>query len=157
MGKDKVIKIMDNTIFLGKGMKFPPQVNPATGRFMCVEGNESVKESIYPILMTQKTERKMRMDYGSNASAYVFNSVDKTMLNLMEKELEADILHNEPRISSVSVRMDQDTKPGCLFIYIDYFIRNGNVKENMVFPFYLGEEPAKEEEQYEAMEDDSVE
>ena len=53
--------------------------------------------------------------------------------------------------------MDQNTKPGCLFIYIDYYIRNGNVRENMVFPFYLGEEPATEEEAYETMEDDVVE
>lgn len=148
---------MDSTFYLGKGMKFPPQINPATGRFMCVEGNDSVKESIYLILMTQKTERKMRMDYGCNAAGYVFNSADNTMLNLMARELENDILHNEPRISDVNIRMDQKTKPGCLFIYVDYYIRNGNVKENMVFPFYLGEEPAKEEEAYEAMEDDSVE
>lgn len=148
---------MNKTNYLGKGMKFPPQINPATGRFMSVEGNDSVKESIYLILMTQKTERKMRLDYGCNASSYVFNSVDATMLNLMSRELEADILHNEPRISNVKVRMDQATKPGCLFIYIDYYIRNGNVRENMVFPFYLGEEPVREEDVYEAMEDEPIE
>lgn len=148
---------MDNAVYLGKGMKFPPQINPTTGRFMCVEGNDSIKESVYLILMTQKTERKMRLDYGCSAAGYVFNSADATMLNLMSRELEDDILHNEPRISSVNIRMDQNTKPGCLFIYVDYYIRNGNVKENMVFPFYLGEEPEKEEEAYETMEDDSVE
>ena len=150
-------KLMDNTFYLGKGMKFPPQINPATGRFLCVEGNEGVKESIYLILMTHKTERKLRPDYGCNAASYVFNSVDATILSMMARELEDDILHNEPRISRVDVRMDQDTKPGCLFIYIDYYIRNGNVRENMVFPFYLGEEPATEEEAYETMEDDVVE
>lgn len=148
---------MDNTTYLGKGMKFPPQINPATGRFMCVEGNDSIKESIYLILMTQKTERKMRMDYGCNASSYVFNSVDATMLNLMSRELADDILRNEPRISNVNVRMDEKTKPGCLYIYIDYYIRNGNVKENMVFPFYLGETPTEEEGAYEAMDDGAIE
>lgn len=138
-------------------MKFPPQINPATGRFMRVSGNESVKESVYLILMTQKTERKMRLDYGCNAASYVFNSADHTMLNMMARELEQDILRNEPRISDVDITMDQRTKPGCLFIYIDYVIREGNIRENMVFPFYLGEEPAEEEEEYEAMEDNSVE
>ena len=78
---------MDNTFYLGKGMKFPPQINPATGRFLCVEGNESVKESIYLILMTHKTERKLRPDYGCNAASYVFNSVDATMLSMMAREL----------------------------------------------------------------------
>lgn len=148
---------MDNTLFLGKGMKFPPQINPATGRFMCVEGNDSIKESIYLILMTQKSERKMRMNYGSNASGYVFNSVDATMLNLMSRELADDILRNEPRISNVSVRIDQKTQPGCLYLYVDYYIRNGNVRENMVFPFYLGEGPTEEEGVYETMDDGIIE
>lgn len=148
---------MGNELFLGKGMKFPPQVNPTTGRFMCVEGNDSVKESIYLIVMTQKGERRLRPGYGCNAAGYVFNSVDATMLNLMTRELEDDILRNEPRISSVNINLDQYTKPGCLFIHIDYYIRNGNIRENLVFPFYLGEEPAIEEDAYEAMEDNFVE
>ena len=41
--------------FLGKGMKFPPQINPATGRFVTVDGAQAIKESIYLILMTAKT------------------------------------------------------------------------------------------------------
>lgn len=99
----------------------------------------------------------MRMEYGCNASSYVFNSVDATMLNLMSRELADDILRNEPRISNVNVRMDEKTKLGCLYIYIDYYIRNGNVKENMVFPFYLGEAPTEEEGAYEAMDDGAIE
>lgn len=146
-----------DTFYFGEGMKFPPQVNPTTGRFARVSGKESVKESIYLILMTQKTERRMRLDYGSNAATYVFNGADLTTLNLMSRQLERDILSNEPRVSRVDVTMDGNTKPGVLFVNVDYYLRDGNVKENMVFPFYLGEEPAEEEDEYEAMEDDPVE
>lgn len=147
---------MNEEIYLGKGMKFPPQINPTTGRFICVSGKESVRESVYLILMTQKTERKMRLDYGCNAAGYVFNSVDATTLNLMSRELERDILKNEPRIENVSIKMDTTSKEGCLYINVDYQLRNGNVSENMVFPFYLGEEPVQEDV-YETMEDDAVE
>lgn len=147
---------MNEEIYLGKGMKFPPQINPTTGRFVCVSGKESVRESVYLILMTQKTERKMRLDYGCNAAGYVFNSVDATTLNLMSRELERDILKNEPRIENVSIKMDTTSKEGCLYINVDYQLRNGNVSENMVFPFYLGEEPVQEDV-YETMEDDAVE
>ena len=147
---------MNEEIYLGKGMKFPPQINPTTGRFVCVSGKESVRESVYLILMTQKTERKMRLDYGCNAAGYVFNSVDSTTLNLMSRELERDILKNEPRIENVSIKMDTTSKEGCLYINVDYQLRNGNVSENMVFPFYLGEEPVQEDV-YETMEDDAVE
>lgn len=147
---------MDEEFYFGKGMKFPPQINPTTGRFVCVSGKESVRESVYLILMTQKTERKMRLDYGCNAAGYVFNSADATTLSLMARELERDILRNEPRIENVNVTMDTRSKAGCLYINVDYYLRDGNVSENMVFPFYLGEEPVQEEE-YETMEDDAVE
>ncbi len=139
--------------FLGTGMKFPPQINPTTGRFACVSGRESIKESVYLILMTQRSERFMRQDFGSNVMGYVFTQTDATMLNLMAHEIAGDILRNEPRVEQVNVTMDQNSKPGCLFINVDYTIRGENVRENMVFPFYLGEEPEKESEAYETMEE----
>lgn len=139
--------------FLGTGMKFPPQINPTTGRFTCSSGKESIKESVYLILMTQKTERFMRPEFGSSVMGYVFAQMDATMLNLMAHEIEADIRRSEPRIEQVDIMMDQNSKPGCLFINIDYTIRGENTRENMVFPFYLGEEPEKESEAYETMEE----
>ncbi len=139
--------------FLGTGMKFPPQINPTTGRFTCVSGKESIKESVYLILMTQRTERFMRPEFGSSVMSYVFAQTDDTMLNLMAHEIAADIMRDEPRVEQVNVSMDQNSKPGCLFVNIDYVVRGENVRENMVFPFYLGEEPEKESEAYETMEE----
>ncbi len=148
---------MRKNTFLGRGMKFPPQVNPATGRFATSEDQQSVKESIYLILMTQKTERLMRPDFGSRAATYVFEETDLTMLNLMARGLESDIMSNEPRVEDVNVDLDYNSKPGCLFINIGYRIRGENVTENMVFPFYLGEQAKEEETEYEAVEDNIVE
>lgn len=147
---------MNDERFLGQGMKFPPQIDPTTGRFTCVSGEESIKESVYLILMTQKKERWMRPDFGSNVMNYVFGSTDITMLNLMAYEITNDIEHNEPRVEDVKVRMDADSKPGCLFVQVEYTVRGSNVKENMVFPFYLGETPEEESEAYETMEEDIV-
>ncbi len=147
---------MRENTFLGRGMKFPPQINPATGRFVTSENEQSVKESIYLILMTQKTERFMRRDFGSRASSYVFGETDLTMLNLMAGQLRSDILSNEPRVASVDVKLDYNSKPGCLFVNIACQIRGRNVTENMVFPFYLGEAPKEEETEYEAVEDDNI-
>ena len=139
--------------FLGTGMKFPPQINPTTGRFTCVSGAESIKESVYLILMTQRSERFMRPDFGSRVMGYVFSQTDATMMNLMADEIASDLMRNEPRIADVNVIMDGQSKPGCLFVNIDYTVRDTNVRENMVFPFYLGEEPEKESEAYETMEE----
>lgn len=135
--------------FLGRGMKFPPKINPATGRFEVSSGMESVKESVYLILMTQKTERWVRPDFGSSLMEYTFIDVNPTLLNLMSREITNDLLKQEPRLASVDINIDSNSKPGCLIIYINYTIRDTNVSDNLVFPFYLNttweeEEPLTE-------------
>lgn len=147
---------MKTNTFLGRGMKFPPQVNPATGRFLTSENDISVKESIYLILMTNKGERFLRPEFGCRASNYVFSQTDYTSLNIMAMELETDLKNNEPRLSEVHVNLDYTSKPGCLFIDIDYSVAGANTSENMVFPFYLGESPEEESEEYEAVDDDII-
>lgn len=123
--------------FLGSGMKFPPQIDPATGRFQVVREEESIKESIYLILMTQKTERWVRPDFGSSLMSYTFMDTGTTMLNMISREIAADLMMQEPRISDVDIRIDAASKPGALIIYIGYIIRETNVRNNLVFPFYL--------------------
>ncbi len=147
---------MDEKLYLGAGMKFPPQVNKATGRFMLSSKEENVKESIYLILMTQKTERFMRPEYGSSILSYAFADTGETMLALMQQELEEDILKNEPRVDDVTIRIDAQSRSGCLIIYIDYRLRGSSIRDNMVFPFYLSGEPEEESEAYETMEQEQL-
>lgn len=121
----------------GRGLKFPIQIDPATGRFMESEKEQNIKESIYLILMTQKTERFLRPDFGSNIMNYTFSEQNQTILNMMSHEISNDITRSEPRIKNVNVNIDSTSKEGCLLIYIDYTIIETSTKDNMVFPFYL--------------------
>lgn len=123
--------------FLGRGVQFPYQVNKATGRICMSEGAKSVKESIYLILMTQKTERWMRPEFGSLLNSYTFMDTSLTMLNIMARELKENIMSQEPRIADVTIRMNPEIKPGCLIVSIEYTIIAVNEKDNLVFPFYL--------------------
>jgi hypothetical protein len=128
---------MEEKEFMGKGMKFPPQIDEATGRFKVSSGAENIKESVYLILMTQKTERWIRPEYGSNIMNYTFLDTNSTMLNLMAMEITDDIILNEPRVKNVEVNIDALSKEGYLLVHIDYTIREDNTKDNIVFPFYL--------------------
>ncbi|MBQ3105173.1 MAG: GPW/gp25 family protein [Lachnospiraceae bacterium] len=141
---------MADRAFLGKGMKFPPQVNLATGRFVVSSEEESVKESIYLILMTQKTERFIRPEFGCNLMDYAFMDINLTSVSMLERNLTDEILLQEPRVSDVEIMTDADTKPGCLIVNISYTIIGSNVRDNLVFPFYLDAvtEDEGEEEQY---------
>jgi len=127
---------MSDNSFLGTGMKFPPQANQATGRFVTVSELESVKESVYLILMTQRTERFVRPEFGSNLLSYTFMDQNLTNISMMCRDIARQIREQEPRVSKVHVEAAPDTGDGCLWVTVDYYVAAGNVRDNLVFPFY---------------------
>jgi len=108
---------------------------------------ESVKESIYIILMTQKEERFTRPDFGSRILSYTFMDTSVTRINMMARELEETILEQEPRVSEVDVSVDPQLERGCLIINIRYTIAESNTQDNLVFPFYLYAEAEGEQDE----------
>lgn len=135
---------MEDRSFLGSGAKFPPQVNRSTGRFAVSKGLDSVKESLYIILMTQQGERWLEPYFGSSLMSYTFMDTSVTMLSLMASDLTSAILDQEPRISDVDVQIDPHVRQGCLMVNVAFQVAGSNTAENMVFPFYL--QGAAEEE-----------
>lgn len=123
--------------FLGTSMKFPPQIDPATGRFATSSAAQSVKESIYLILMTNKTERWLEPEFGSQIMQYTFMDVSLTTINMMKGDLRSQLLSQEPRIAEVNINITSEGRSDCLFVHINYLIRETNTPDNFVFPFYL--------------------
>ena len=135
--------------FLGTGVAFPPQIDPATGRFKMSVGTQSVKESIYLILMTQVSERITRPEFGTQTASYIFMDVNLTELTIMERDLTEAILRQEPRVKDVDISTDMQAQQGYIMISIDYILAENNQRDNLVFPFYLNAEPEPEaEEEY---------
>lgn len=133
--------------FLGTGMAFPPRIDPATGRVVMSSGLQSIKESVYLILMTQTTERITRPTFGTDTAEYVFMDMNQTYLTIMKRDLTESILRQEPRISSVDVETELESQQGYILINIDYTVADTNQRDNLVFPFYLNAEPAPDEEE----------
>ena len=133
--------------FLGTGVTFPPQIDPATGRFKMSSGSQSVKESIYLILMTQVTERLTRPSFGTETASYVFMDVSLTELTIMRRDLTNSILRQEPRVSAVDITTDMQSQQGYIMINIDYTLAANNQRDNLVFPFYLNAEPEESQEE----------
>ena len=136
-------------------MKFPPQIDPATGRFVTVSEEESVKESVYLILMTQRTERFLRPEFGSDLMSYTFMDQNATSIHMMTRSITEQILSQEPRIRDVSVTTDDRSRGGCLLVNIDYVLQSTNQRDNLVFPFYLN--ATAEDDAYEPEEQESEE
>ncbi len=131
--------------YLGSGLKFPIQVNKATGRAVMSRAEQSVKESVYIILMTQKGERFARRDFGSRLLSYTFMDTSITRINMMAREVERTILEQEPRISDVDVDVEPRLDKGCLIVKINYVIAADHTSGSLVFPFFLNVETGDEE------------
>jgi hypothetical protein len=136
---------MDDKAFLGSGIKFPIQVNKATGRVVMSQKEVSVKESVYIILMTQKGERFTRPDFGSRILSYTFMDTSITRINMMAREIEETILEQEPRIARVDVDVEPKLDKGCLIINVNYVLAADHTRDSMVFPFYLNMETEGDE------------
>ncbi|MBQ9633346.1 MAG: GPW/gp25 family protein [Lachnospiraceae bacterium] len=141
---------MADLSFLGRGMKFPPQINEATGRFVISSEEQSVRESLYLILMTQISERVMRPEFGSSLMSYTFVDINESNVLMVTRSLEEQIMMHEPRVTNVSVTADVQSRRGAVLFDVGYTIRMTNVQDNFVFPFYLNteEEAPEEEPQY---------
>lgn len=126
--------------FLGRGFSFPPKIDSATGRFVMVEDEEDIRQSIYIILMTRMKERAMLPDFGSNLQDYIFGLPDSEFEVRINREIQDALMRYEPRIVNVSIQMDQrDLKNGVIYFQISYLVRSTNNPNNLVFPYYLEE------------------
>lgn len=126
--------------FLGRGWKFPVQVDPATGRIRLSEYEEDIAEAIRIILGTSIGERVMRPDFGCGLRDFVFGTTDDTTLRMLEGSIVEAIRVWEPRVEEVEVNATPDkTDPGKVQIRIQYLVRTTNNLFNQVYPFYLYE------------------
>ena len=131
---------MNGKEFLGRGLKFPLQVDRRTGRFAMVSEDEDIREAIGIILRTVQGERVMRPEFGSNIMDYPFAPSSSSTRQSIARQIREQLLYQEPRIEDVEVtcrQMDQQT--GAIVVEISYTVRSTNNRYNHVYPFYLTE------------------
>lgn len=125
--------------FLGKGFKFPVQVDENTGRMKMVSYEEDIKEAIRIILSTRQGERIRNPKFGCGIYKYAFGTMDYTTLSAMKHEVEQALVMWEPRIEYTSVSLRPDEENGLVMIQISYVVRTTNNPFNLVYPFYINE------------------
>jgi len=131
---------MTDPDFLGKGIKFPPQVTEE-GIFATSEGEELIRESVMMILSTAPGERLMRPDFGCGIQRLTFGLNSPATHSRIAYEVEESLKKWEPRIKLELVDVNADANEGSkLNIEIQYRIISNNSRYNMVFPFYLERE-----------------
>lgn len=131
---------MNGKEFLGRGLKFPLQVDPRTGKLAMVDQEEDIREAIGIILRTGQGERVMRPEFGARTMDYAFAPASSSMTHSIAHDLRILLLEQEPRIRDVEVRCGRlDRQDGAVVIEVDYTVRSTNNRYNHVYPFYVTE------------------
>ncbi len=125
--------------FLGKGWKFPLQVNP-NGSIAAARHEQSIEESIYLILSTAPGERIMLPAFGCGIHDQVFAPNNSATVTLVVDRVRRALVAFEPRIDVLTVAADTTPEqPNVLLIRVDYRVRSTNTLGNLVYPFYITE------------------
>ena len=131
---------MQEKSFLGIGWSFPPTFNKERSDIEMTTKEEDIKQSLHIYFSTKLGERIMRQDFGCIIHEHLFDRLDKSILDVLTFELKQNIGNIEPRIivNEISI-MPIDINEGSVEININYTVITTNVRDNIVFPYYLNE------------------
>lgn len=125
--------------FLGIGWAFPSQID-ADGTIAEAVYEEDIHQAIRIILGTNPGERVMRPDFGAGLNAFVFETVNTTIMERLKNRVREALIDWEPRIDVEGVKIrSAPSERNKLLVDINYRIRATNALHNLVYPFYLQE------------------
>jgi hypothetical protein len=124
--------------FLGRGWAFPVTFDKALGKVNMVSDEVDIKQSLQIYLKTNRGERLLRLNYGSILQEHVFDMAGAANLNYLCERLKNDLRIYEPRIIVNHVEADDsNVYDGVVKFRIEYEIQATNIRDNIVYPFYI--------------------
>jgi phage baseplate assembly protein W len=125
--------------FLGTGFSFPVRVSPS-GNLTFSSGEESLREAIWILLGTAKSERQMLSAFGCGIQDMVFAPNTQATWGNVQHLVKDALTQWEPRIDVLDVTVTAAAdEANTLLIRVDYRIRSNNAFGNLVYPFYITE------------------
>lgn len=123
--------------FLGTGWAFPPSFTAGGGDVEMVSGADDIRQSLEILLATAPGERVMAETFGTDLPRLMFEELDQSLANAVERLVRNAIVEHEPRIKVDRVHVERSAEePHCLLIHLYYTVRGTNSRFNMVYPFY---------------------
>ena len=77
--------------------------NPISDDVVSIKNFESIKRSVRNIISTNKGERPLNPDFGSNVRALLFEPDSDRLRIALQDEIETQLLNFEPRIDILTV------------------------------------------------------
>lgn len=121
---------MPNSTFLG--ISFPFKKGAIAFPAQATD-NDLIKQALIQLILTQRGERIMRPDFGTDAWKFVFEDNNTTLGTLMRTEVARSVTTNERRVVLVGVGVDRDDK-GSVVTTISYVIPQTSQSQSIQVP-----------------------
>lgn len=131
---------MKENSFLGIGWGFPPNFRKDSGDITMVSDEEDIRQSLMIYFNTKTNERIMRPDYGCVLHDLQFERVNSEIIESLIFEIKNNIGQIEPRINVEKIYVNKiELKEGLIEIKLDYTVISTNIRDNIVYPYYINE------------------
>ena len=96
--------------------------NPLTNDIVVLKNEESIKQSVKNLVLTNLNERHFRQYVGTNTTSYLFELSPEIAANSLIEEIERVILNYEPRIQLERIDVDATDDTNDFEVTIEYLI-----------------------------------
>lgn len=116
--------------FLGRGFKFPFEVNPATGGIAMSEFEDNIRQCISVILGTKPGERQMLPEFGCRINELMFAPNTAATASSISYHVRRALARWEPRIEVKAVDAFPDAN-GHMRVTVKYVIRSTESEQDL--------------------------
>lgn len=99
-------------------------LNPITGYLGKLTNEDSVKQALKNLVLTNRGERFYNSFIGSRVSSLLFEPIDSVTQTSIENEIKETILNNEPRVDLIDIKAIPDFDNNAYSIKIIFSLIN---------------------------------
>jgi phage baseplate assembly protein W len=100
------------------------EISPLSSDLTLHKDEDSVKESIKNLILTDRGERLMQPNLGGNVTAMLFENITPSVLKLIEDNIRTTINLYEPRAELQNVAVTSNIDDNTVKVKITFYVRN---------------------------------
>lgn len=112
------------------------EINPFTKDLAVSINDQSVKDSVLSLLLTNKYERLYQSDVGSDIPSLLFENVDALTAYQIKRNIQLTLEAQEPRIVLTDIEVVDDSDTNTFIVTVQFNILN-DVTTNQTLVFTL--------------------
>lgn len=99
------------------------------------ETKDALKANLINYFLTNKGERFLNPEFGSNIKQLLFENIDETQLAILESTIEEDLSKFFPNIKPTLIEVAPSTDSNSIFFHLRYAIVDTNVADEVLINF----------------------